>query len=181
MAFGFFSGWRRFCLINIMANQTDGEIMCQAVGFWRLVRVGVVGESPRFGPATLIRLANCTSKGWKTSSHGSSDGTKTLRTNLGRTPKEPNERRGNVKCASRLRMWLNAFQICWYYPGRPAGQWSGSWFLRWSFWLLHSLFYGESVRGSVFVVKFLSALRSLRFSVREWWPSGWKRMLERET
>lgn len=111
----------------------------------------------------------------------SSDGTKTLRTNLGRTPKEPNERRGNVKCASRLRMWLNAFQICWYYPGRPAGQWSGSWFLRWSFCLLHSLFYGESVRGSVFVVKFLSALRSLRFSVREWWPSGWKRMLERET
>lgn len=32
---------------------------------------------------------------------------------------------------------------------------------------IHSLFYVESVRGSVFVVKFLSALRSLRFSVRE--------------
>lgn len=42
-----------------MANQTEGEIMCQAVGFWRLVRVGVVGESPRFGPATMVRLANC--------------------------------------------------------------------------------------------------------------------------
>lgn len=113
----------------------------------------------------LVRLANCTSKGWKTSSHESSDDTKTLRTNLGRTPQEPNERRGNVKCASRLRMWLNAFQICWYYPG-PDRPMIGLLVLAVILLLASSLFYVESVRGSVFVVKFLSALRSLRFLVR---------------